>query len=82
MPELKTVEVTNGLMNVQQTAEYLGVPVSTIYAYSMRSKIPHLHVGKLLRFRKADIDNWLENSGCDGSGHGLRTLKAIDVSNS
>lgn len=69
MPESKTIEITGGLMNVQQTAEYLAVPVSTIYAYSMRSKIPHFHVGKLLRFRKSDIDAWLENGGCDGLGH-------------
>ncbi len=68
MSELKTIEIVGSLMNVKQTAEYLGVPVSTIYAYSMRSKIPHLHVGKLLRFRKSDIDGWLSEGGCDGSG--------------
>ncbi|MBM2833387.1 MAG: 17 protein [Candidatus Brocadiaceae bacterium] len=70
MPELKTIEVTNGLMNVQQVAEYLGVPVSTIYAYSMRKRIPCLRVGKLLRFRKSDIDNWLSEGRCDGKGFG------------
>ena len=66
MPELKPI--ISGLMNVQQTSEYLGVPVSTIYAYSMKGKIPHSHIGKLLRFRKTDIDTWLENGACDGSG--------------
>lgn len=68
MPELKTIEIIGGLMNVTQTAEYLGVPVSTIYNLSMKAKIPHSHIGKLLRFRKADIDVWLENGGCDGKG--------------
>lgn len=68
MPELKTVEIVGGLMDVGKVSIYLGIPKSTIYAYSMRSKIPHLHVGKLLRFRKSDIDTWLSEGGCDGSG--------------
>ena len=68
MPEQKLIEITSGLMNVQQTAEYLGVPVSTIYNLSMRARIPHSHIGKLLRFKKDAIDNWLAEGGCDGKG--------------
>lgn len=68
MSEPKLIEITSGLMNVTQTAEYLGVPVSTIYNLSMKSTIPHSHVGRLLRFRKADIDAWLSEGGCDGKG--------------
>lgn len=70
MAELKPFEVV-GFMDVGQVATYLGVPKSTVYAYSMRERIPHFHIGKLLRFRRADIDTWLENGGCDGSGNGL-----------
>lgn len=66
MQELKTVEIIGGLMNVSQVAEFLGVPKSTIYNLSMQGKIPHAHVGKLLRFKKVDIDNWLTDTGCDG----------------
>lgn len=69
MPELKTIEIINSLMNVQQTAEYLGVPKSTIYNLSMKATIPHYHLGKSLRFKKDAIDAWLENSGCAGLGH-------------
>lgn len=68
MSELKTVEVVNGLMDVSKVAVYLGIPVSTVYALSMRARIPHFHIGKLLRFRKADIDDWLSEGGCDGKG--------------
>lgn len=68
MQEITTVETISGLMDVGQVATYLGIPKSTVYAYSMRAKIPHFHIGKLLRFRKTDIDVWLENGGCDGKG--------------
>ena len=69
MSEPELIEITNSLMNVNQVAEYLGVPKSTIYNLSMQGKIPHAHVGKLLRFKKVVIDNWLTATGCDGSGH-------------
>lgn len=68
MPELNTIEIINGLMGVAEVSAYLSIPKSTVYAYSMRAKIPHLHIGKLLRFRKADIDLWLSEGGCDGKG--------------
>ena len=72
MSEPKLIEITSGLMNVGQVAGYLGTQRSTIYNLSMKSKIPHYHVppprGKLLRFKKSEIDAWLENGGCDGSG--------------
>jgi excisionase family DNA binding protein len=68
MPELKTIEIANGLMDVAALSAYLGIPTSTIYSLTMKATIPHYHIGKLLRFRKNDIDTWLENSGCDGSG--------------
>lgn len=68
MQELKTVEIVGGLMTVGQLSEYLGIPTSTIYSLTMRSKIPHYHIGKLLRFEKSKIDAWLEAGGCDGGG--------------
>ena len=69
MSEPKLIEFTQGLMNVDQVAEYLAIPKSTVYAMSMKAKIPHSHIGKLLRFRKSDIDDWLSEGGCDGKGH-------------
>ncbi len=69
MSEPKLIEITNGLMDVEEVSAYLGIPRSTVYSLSMKAKIPHYHIGKLLRFRKDDIDNWLSEGGCDGKGH-------------
>lgn len=66
--ELKTVEIINALMDVEKVSAYLGIPKSTVYTLSMKGKIPHSHIGKLLRFRKSDIDDWLSEGGCDGKG--------------
>ncbi len=47
-------------LNVDQIAEYLGIKKSSIYSKVERKEIPHYKVGNLLRFRKSDIDAWME----------------------
>lgn len=68
MQKPKLIEITTGLMTVDQLSEYLAIPKSTVYSLSMKAKIPHSHIGKLLRFRKDDIDLWLSEGGCAGKG--------------
>ncbi len=70
MQKFETIEITNGLMNVEQVATYLGIPKSTVYALSMTKKIPHCHIGKLLKFKKDAIDSWLSDTSVNGSGRG------------
>jgi excisionase family DNA binding protein len=51
------------LWGIEDVAAYLGVPVGSIYkmtAETARLRIPHLKIGGRLRFRKADIDRWLD----------------------
>lgn len=56
------------LLTPQQVAEMLGVKLTTIYKWSHLEQIPHIKVGRLLRFRSEMIENWLtENTnGCSG----------------
>ncbi len=56
-------------LNVDRLARYLSIPKSTIYNLTMKETIPHYHIGKLLRFRKDDIDAWLSEGGCNGKGN-------------
>ncbi len=58
------------LMDVERVSAYLGVPVSTIYSLSMKNKIPHTHIGRLLKFKKDAIDLWLSDTSVNGSGRG------------
>lgn len=49
------------LMTVGAVAEYLGVPVATLYAWSSRGQGPkRSKVGKHLRYRRADVDAWID----------------------
>ena len=49
----------NGLMGIEEAAEYLGVKKSTLYRWKFERKIPCLKVGHLLKFRRDQLDRWL-----------------------
>lgn len=50
------------LMNTNELAEYLGIAVSTIVDYRLKDIGPvYVKIGHLVRYRKADVDNWVAN---------------------
>ena len=51
--------IDNGFWDIADLSSYLKVKVKTIYA--MTSGIPHYRVGKLIRFKKQEIDSWMES---------------------
>jgi len=49
------------LWTAQETADYYGVPLRTVYAWSHMGKGPRgYRVGKYLRFKPAECTAWLE----------------------
>ena len=55
--------VINGegaLMNVKDVAKFLKVETAIVYAACNKGEIPFLKVGKLYKFKKADVLMWLE----------------------
>lgn len=49
------------LINIIELAEYLGIKPMTLYAKVSAKEIPHYKVGRLVRFKKKEIDQWLSN---------------------
>jgi excisionase family DNA binding protein len=48
------------LIDVQQLADYLDVPVKTLYAWRYRREgPPAFRVGRHLRYRRSDIQRWI-----------------------
>ncbi len=53
--------VSDQLLTRPQVAAYLQVPVATIHQWRYRGEGPKAaRVGRHLRFRRADVDAWLE----------------------
>jgi excisionase family DNA binding protein len=48
-------------MTTDEVLEYLQVNLRTVYRLIKAGKIPAVRVGRQWRFRKRDIDNWLES---------------------
>lgn len=50
-----------GFLTTEEVLEYLQVNLRTIYRLIKAGKIPAVRVGRQWRFRKRDIDAWLES---------------------
>lgn len=50
-----------GFLTTEEVLEYLQVNLRTVYRLIKAGKIPAVRVGRQWRFRKRDIDAWLEN---------------------
>lgn len=53
--------------NIQQAAEYLGVSVAFLRKSVRLGRVPYARAGsKVLRFRRIELDRWLESNGRGG----------------
>jgi excisionase family DNA binding protein len=76
-PESSTRAVVDKLWTVEDIATYLEIPVSSVYKMTpptARVRIPSAKIGGRLRFRKADIDRWLDSLTYN-SADGLMTAR-------
>lgn len=52
-------------LSVDDVAAYLGIRRDTIYKWIDRKKMPAHKVGRLWKFRRADIDKWVVSGMAD-----------------
>jgi excisionase family DNA binding protein len=61
------------LMDIKEVASYLRLQESTVYAWAKGGRIPAFRLGRLWRFRRTELDAWLENQRLqlikDGAGN-------------
>ena len=48
------------LLTAEEMAEVLQVKLSTIYKWTHEGFVPHVKLGKLVRFRESEVLAWLE----------------------
>ena len=54
------------LLSAEELAEYLGVPLNTVYVWNHRRTGPTAHkVGRHLRYRWAEVEAWLQDQAID-----------------
>lgn len=53
---------TRATMNLEEAAAYLGISVRHLQALRAKEQVPYTKIGRALRFRRADLDLWLEDN--------------------
>lgn len=48
------------VMTIEEAADYLRVPLSSLYKLAQGGKVPCQKVGRHWRFRKESLDRWLD----------------------
>ena len=49
------------LLTAKQVSELLEVKVDTVYEWVSRGLIPYVKLGRLVRFKKAELFRWVES---------------------
>jgi len=60
MPNPKTE-----MMTIRELGKYLNMPEKTLYRIAAEGKVPGFKVGASWRFRKSEIDKWIEKQEKD-----------------
>jgi excisionase family DNA binding protein len=53
-------------LSVDEIAAYLGVKRDTVYKWRFRRQMPAHKVGKLWKFRKEEVDEWVVSGKAGG----------------
>ena len=53
----------DSIMTIEEAADYLKIPKSTVYKLAQEGRIPCQKVGRHWRFHKEAIDLWIMNTG-------------------
>lgn len=60
---MRTSEVPILLLTIAQVASALSLGKSTVYELAQRGEFPVVHVGRAVRVRASDLDQWVKDCG-------------------
>jgi len=60
-PVHSTAVIPDAFLDVRGLSRYLNIKSSTLYAWVAQGRIPALKIHGLVRFRREDIDRWIES---------------------
>ena len=56
------------LLSLDEAAEFLGIPKSTLHSWSWAGRVPCVRLGRRRFFRKEDLLLWIERHVCPAKG--------------
>lgn len=65
-------------LKIEDISAYLNIKSKTLYAMVESGNIPHYRIGRLIRFKREDVDSWMKAKkviGSDRSGKFRRATR-------
>ena len=62
----------SNIMTIREVAEYLKLKEKTAYRHAAGGKIPGFKIGGAWRFRRSEIDKWIERQSAGQENQGDR----------
>lgn len=73
-------EMRMPLIGIAEAARRLGIAPKTLYKWVENGQMPFIRIGRLVRFRTEDLEEWVEgrvclpaSRSCRRDGHGIET---------
>lgn len=66
------------ILTTDQVLEYLHLNLKTVYRLIKAGKLPAMRVGRQWRFKKRDLDAWLDRRSPTGAGSGRSSLLIVE----
>lgn len=60
-------------LSVDEIAAYLGIKRDTVYRWTSERNMPGHKIGRLWKFRKEEIDQWVKSGAADEVKDDLKT---------
>jgi PTS system nitrogen regulatory IIA component len=54
--------INPSIMTVHEVADYLRLSDATVYQMARSGRIPVFHMGRVWRFKRTEIEKWMESS--------------------
>ena len=70
--------MTEPYRDIKEVERFTGLPRSWLYAKAAAGEIPHLKLGKYLRFRLSEVEAWLAQHR-RGASNGDKTQNNLDI---
>ena len=70
--------MNNDIMTIKEVAEYLKLKEKTAYRLAAEGKIPGFKVGGAWRFKRGEIDTWIEAQSNTGKKWQYQMMKVMN----
>lgn len=67
------------LLTAKQVSELLEVKLDTVYDWVHRGRIPYVKLGRLVRFRKTEVFQWVESHTIRSKSGSVRKASKVQI---